>query len=150
MQEMRVMLLNGPNLNLLGEREPDIYGERSWDDIEAELRQVAAEMGLELECRQSNHEGDLVDWVQEARTGHVGLIINPGALTHYSYALQDALRALGIPSIEVHLTNPQAREGWRRKSVISPAVTGVIAGFGPLSYRLALLALKDLGNNTIK
>ncbi len=146
--ERRVMLLNGPNLNLLGEREPQVYGERGWEDIEAELRQLAAEMGLELECRQSNHEGDLVDWVQEARSGHAGLIINPGALTHYSYALQDALRALVIPCVEVHLTNPQAREEWRRESVISPAVTGVIAGFGALSYRLALLAVRELIKNT--
>jgi 3-dehydroquinate dehydratase-2 len=140
----RILVLNGPNLNLLGEREPEVYGERSWDDIEEELRREAAEMGLELECRQSNHEGVLVDWVQEARSGYAGLIINPGALTHYGYSLHDALRTLDMPVVEVHLSNIGAREAWRRESVISPVVTGMIAGFGGLSYRLALAALRGM------
>ena len=141
MSALKVMLLNGPNLNLLGEREPEIYGQASWDEIEERLRRKAVEKGLEMDIRQSNHEGELIDWVQEARQGYAGLMINPGALTHYSYALHDALRAVSVPVVEVHLTNIHTREKWRDRSVISPAVTGVISGFGYRSYLLALEAL---------
>ena len=141
MNGKRIMLLNGPNLNLLGEREEGVYGRIPWADIEEAIRAKAAELGCEVDFRQSNHEGELIDWVQEARSGYQGLIINPGALTHYSYALQDALRSLTVTVVEVHLTNIYAREEWRANSVVSPAVEGVISGFGPRSYLLALEAV---------
>ncbi len=141
MSGKRIMLLNGPNLNLLGEREEGIYGRTPWADIEETIKAKAAELGCEVDFRQSNHEGELIDWVQEARSGYQGLIINPGALTHYSYALQDALRSLSVMVVEVHLTNIYAREEWRANSVVSPAVEGVISGFGPRSYLLALEAV---------
>lgn len=142
MSGIRIMVVNGPNLNLLGEREEEVYGKASWAEVEEMLRTRAGEMGCELEFRQSNHEGEIIDWVQEARSGYAGLIINPGALTHYSYALQDALRALSVPVVEVHLTNIYAREEWRARSVVSPAVSGVISGFGPRSYWLAVEAVQ--------
>ena len=137
----RIMLINGPNLNLLGEREEGVYGRTSWAEIEEAVAARAGELGCEVVFRQSNHEGDLVDWVQEARSGYHGLIINPGALTHYSYALQDALRALPVRAVEVHLSNIFAREEWRARSLVSPAVEGVVCGFGPRSYLLALEAV---------
>jgi 3-dehydroquinate dehydratase-2 len=142
MSDLKIMLLNGPNLNLLGEREVELYGNTSWQEMEEDLRRRAGELGFALEFFQSNHEGKLIDWVQEARTGYAGVIINPGALTHYSYALQDALRSLAIPVVEVHLTNIYTREEWRKTSVVSPVAYGVISGFGPNSYLLALEALK--------
>jgi len=141
MSGKRIMLLNGPNLNLLGEREEGIYGRTPWADIEEMLEARAGELCCEVDFRQSNHEGELIDWVQEARSGYHGLIINPGALTHYSYALQDALRSLSVTVVEVHMTNIYSREEWRANSVISPAVEGVISGFGPRSYLLALEAI---------
>jgi 3-dehydroquinate dehydratase-2 len=141
MSSPRIMLLNGPNLNLLGEREPEVYGQITWLELEEKLRRRAGELGYEVVFRQSNHEGLLIDWIQEARDGYAGLIINPGALTHYSYALQDALRSLSIPVVEVHLSNIYSREEFRSKSVVSPVARGVISGFGPHSYLLALEAL---------
>lgn len=141
MSTLKVMLLNGPNLNLLGEREPDLYGRTSWSEVEEGLLLLASEKGLVMDIRQSNHEGELVDWIQEAREGYTGLIINPGALTHYSYALHDALLTLSVPVVEVHLTNIYSREEWRSKSVISSAASGVISGFGYRSYLLALEAI---------
>ena len=138
-----VLLLSGPNLNLLGAREPDIYGTDTLDDCIADARGVAEANGHVLEDLQSNHEGDLVDAVQGARDRCAAVVINPGALTHYSFALADALAAFDGVKVELHLSNPASREEWRRRSVIAPYVTGTIAGFGRSGYRLALEAVVD-------
>jgi len=145
-----VYLLNGPNLNLLGEREPEIYGSATLADIEAEAKAAARALGLQLEFRQSNHEGVLVDWVQEADDKAAGLIINPGAYTHTSVALFDALKAAAIPKIELHLSNIHAREEFRRRSLTAPAADGVIMGLGAAGYRLALDALNDLMETRVR
>ncbi|MGB5083038.1 MAG: type II 3-dehydroquinate dehydratase [Methylocystis silviterrae] len=136
-----VHVLNGPNLNLLGKREPAIYGTASLDDIRATLEKRCAERGVSLVFRQSNHEGDLVDWIQEAGSAGAPVILNAGALTHTSIALYDAIKGAEAVVIEVHLSNVHARESFRSHSFISPAARGVIAGFGPLSYILALDAV---------
>ena len=136
-----VHVLNGPNLNLLGKREPAIYGTASLDDIRATLEKRCAERGVSLVFRQSNHEGDLVDWIQEAGGAGAPVILNAGALTHTSIALYDAIKGAEAVVIEVHLSNVHARESFRSHSFISPAARGVIAGFGPLSYILALEAV---------
>ncbi|RNJ49531.1 type II 3-dehydroquinate dehydratase [Methylocystis hirsuta] len=136
-----VHVLNGPNLNLLGKREPAIYGTASLDDIRATLEKRCAERGVSLVFRQSNHEGDLVDWIQEAGGAGAPVILNAGALTHTSIALYDAIKGAQAVVIEVHLSNVHARESFRSHSFISPAARGVIAGFGPLSYVLALDAV---------
>jgi 3-dehydroquinate dehydratase-2 len=137
----RVLLLNGPNLNMLGTREPEVYGRATLADLEAACRRRAGELGLGLECRQSNHEGALVDWIQEARGAFEGLVINPGAFTHTSIALLDALQAVGLPTVEVHLSNVHRREDFRHRSYVSLAATGVIMGLGQQGYLLALEAL---------
>ncbi len=139
-----VFILNGPNLNLLGSREPEIYGRETLADIEAACATKAKSLGFELDFRQSNNEGTLVDWVQEADAKPAGLIINPGAYTHTSIALLDALAAASAPKIELHLSNVHAREEFRRRSLTAPAVDGVIMGFGAAGYLLALEALKSL------
>jgi 3-dehydroquinate dehydratase II len=139
-----IFVLNGPNLNLLGSREPEIYGSTTLADIEAQVRARAAQAALTVDFRQSNHEGDLVDWLQEARTKAAGVILNAGAYTHTSVALHDALKALEIPVIEVHISNPYRREPFRHTSYISPAVTGTICGVGALGYALAVEALAAL------
>jgi 3-dehydroquinate dehydratase II len=139
-----VFILNGPNLNLIGQREPEIYGADTLASIEEGLRAQAAAAGLEIVFRQTNHEGVLVDWVQEARDGAAAVILNAGAYTHTSIAILDALRALQAPVIEVHLSNIFKREAYRHHSYVSPAATGVICGFGAQSYRLALAALIDI------
>ena len=132
-----ILLLSGPNLNLLGEREPEIYGTDTLDDCVGDARSVAQAAGHELEHLQSNHEGELVEAIQGARGRCAAVVINPGALTHYSYALSDALAAFDGVKVELHLSNPASREEWRRRSVIAPYVTGTVAGFGRAGYRLA-------------
>lgn len=139
-----IFVLNGPNLNLLGSREPEIYGSTTLADIEAQVRARAAQAALTVDFRQSNHEGDLVDWLQEARTKAAGVILNAGAYTHTSVALHDALKALEIPVVEVHISNPYRREPFRHTSYISPAVTGTICGVGAQGYALAVEALAAL------
>jgi len=141
---MKILVINGPNLNLLGKREPHIYGTTTLEAIEAQLQEEARLRGVALEFFQSNHEGALIDRLQAAREGVDAVIINPGALTHYSLALRDALLCLQCPVVEVHLTNVYRREEFRQHMVTTGAVTGVIGGFGPLSYRLALLAAIEL------
>jgi 3-dehydroquinate dehydratase-2 len=137
-------VLNGPNLNLLGEREPSIYGGKSLADIERDCTEAGKRLGLAVDFRQSNHEGLLVDWIQEAARTGAGIVLNPGAYGHTSIALHDAIRAGGMPVIEVHLSNVFARERFRHHSFISPVAAGVICGLGPLGYVLALEALNPL------
>ncbi|WP_375569560.1 type II 3-dehydroquinate dehydratase [Ahrensia marina] len=139
-----VFILNGPNLNLLGQREPHLYGHETLDDIEAMCRDHAVDLDLEIDLRQSNHEGVLIDWVHEARRLADGLICNFGAYSHTSIALHDALKACDLPVIEVHLSNIHARETFRHASYTAQAAQGMIAGLGPTGYRLALTALADL------
>jgi 3-dehydroquinate dehydratase II len=137
-------VLNGPNLNLLGKREPGIYGAATLADIEAMARARASSFGLAVEFRQTNHEGTLVDWVQEAGENGTGIVINPGAYTHTSVALHDALRVARCPIVEVHLSNIHAREPFRHQSYVSPVAQGVIIGLGPLGYELAIEAIARL------
>ncbi len=140
-----VYVLNGPNLNLLGMREPEIYGSDTLDDIAGMLEDRARDLGLEIDLRQSNHEGHLVDWLHEAQAEGVrAVLLNAGALTHTSLALYDAIRSIKTPVIEVHLSNPHAREAFRHKSYVGMAAKGSIAGFGPASYVLALEAAAGL------
>jgi 3-dehydroquinate dehydratase-2 len=138
----RFMVLSGPNLDRLGKREPHIYGSTGLGEIHAELDEIAAEHGAAVDCRQSNHEGDLVTFIGEAADrGFAGILINPGALTHTSYAIYDAIKGAGLPTVEVHLSNPDARETFRRESRVAPACLGRVAGFGAGSYALALRGL---------
>ena len=137
-----VFVLNGPNLNMLGKREPSIYGSQTLDDIAADCRKAGAELGVEVDVRQSNHEGDLVTWIQEASQKAGGVVLNAGAYTHTSIAIHDAIRAAApVPVVEVHLSNIHAREPFRHTSMVAPHALGMICGFGPLGYRLALQAL---------
>lgn len=140
----KILVLNGPNLNMLGQREPEIYGRGTLADIEKACRKRAAKLGLAIDFRQSNQEGELVSWVQEASKGHAGILINAGAYTHTSVALLDALLAVGKPVIEVHLSNIFRREPFRHHSYISRAAQGVICGLGPEGYLLALDAMAKL------
>lgn len=139
-----IYVLNGPNLNLLGAREPDIYGDESLEDVRALVEARARARGAAVVFRQTNHEGELIDWVQEAREAARALVINPAGYGHTSIALLDALRTLDIPVIECHLSNPAARENFRRRSYVSLAATGVVSGFGAASYELAIEAACDL------
>jgi len=140
-----VYVLNGPNLNLLGTREPEIYGTTTLDDIAAMLAERAGTLGLTIDLRQSNHEGDLVDWIQEAQTnGAKAVLLNAGAFTHTSVALHDAIKSVAVPVIEVHLSNPHAREQFRHKSYVGMAAKATVAGFGAQSYLLALDAAAKL------
>jgi 3-dehydroquinate dehydratase-2 len=138
---VRVLVLNGPNLARLGSREPDVYGSTSYAELVTACRAAAAELDVEADVRQTDDEAQLVAWLHEAADAGVAVVLNPAAFTHYSYAVRDACAMLRAPLVEVHLTNPAAREGFRRHSVLSGVATGTIAGFGVDSYRLALRAL---------
>lgn len=142
-----VMLLSGPNLNLLGDRDPEVYGNASLDDHVRVAEATAAELGLAIEHHQSNHEGELVDLIHGSRGRASAIIINAGAFTHYAWSLHDALATFDGPVIELHLSNPSAREGWRSTSVIAPVATGVVAGFRGIGYRLAVEAVAELLQN---
>lgn len=141
---MTIYVINGPNLNLLGTREPEIYGRESLSEIEQACVKSAETLKIELNFCQSNHEGTLIDWVQEAGKKGTGVIVNPGGLTHTSVALRDALASIAIPKIELHLSNPHTREEFRQKSYVSGVVDGIICGFGGSGYLLALDALARL------
>lgn len=140
---MRILVLHGPNLNLLGTRQPEIYGRWTLAEINDMLIEQAHKTNTELRIMQSNHEGALLDAIHDARLWGQGILINPGALTHTSYALRDAIAAVGLPTVEVHLSNIHAREEFRRQSLIAPVCVGQISGFGWRSYRLGLAALLD-------
>lgn len=141
---MRVLVLNGPNLSRLGSREPEVYGSTSYDDLVASCQRWATELGLEVEVRQTDDESELIGWIHEATDASTPVVLNPAAFTHYSYALRDACAQLQAALVEVHISNPAAREPFRHTSVISAVATGTIAGFGIDSYRLALAAVAPI------
>jgi len=140
----KILVLNGPNLNMLGTREPETYGTETLADIEAKTRARGDALGVEVDFRQSNDEGELVTWIQEARTGHAAIVINPAGYTHTSVAIMDALLACELPVVELHLSNIHRREEWRNHSYVSKAATGVICGFGAHGYELAIEAAARL------
>lgn len=140
----RYLVIHGPNLNLLGAREPDVYDSASLEEVNARLEEWAAGRGVELRVVTTNHEGEIIDALHEARAWADGVVMNPGAYTHYSYAIRDAVAAVGLPTIEVHLSNVHAREAFRHRSVIAPVCRGQVVGLGWLGYRLALEALEEL------
>ena len=144
---MKILFLNGPNLNLLGTREPEVYGRLTLADIEAQVRQRAARLKVEVDFRQSNQEGELVGWIQEAKGKFAAIVINAAGYTHTSVALRDAVSAVGVPTIEIHLSNIHAREEFRHKSLIAPVCRGQICGFGVKSYILGLEAAVDVNED---
>lgn len=141
---IKLCIIHGPNINLLGIREPEVYGKDTYDEMNRKILERARALDLEVRIFQFNREGEIIDAIHDAMNWAEGIIINPGAYTHYSYAIRDALAAVRLPTIEVHLTNVHAREEWRRHSVISPITSGLIVGFGTNSYLLALAAAKTL------
>lgn len=143
----RILVLNGPNLNRTGTREPSIYGSATLDDINGAIAEAASSLGIEIEFFQSNHEGVLIDCLHDADGRFDGIIFNAGAFTHYSYAIRDAIASISVPTVEVHMSNVAAREEFRHTSVISPVCVGTIAGFGSFSYHLALAALIERFKN---
>lgn len=142
---MKILLINGPNLQRLGKREPEIYGSDTLADLEKMMDEFAREHDVEITCRQSNHEGDTVDWIGDSEGQFLGIIMNPGAFTHYSYAIRDAIASVSVPLIEVHISNVHTREEFRHTSVIAPVAKGQIVGLGFQGYQLALLALIERG-----
>jgi 3-dehydroquinate dehydratase-2 len=144
MAKKKVLILNGPNLNLLGKRQPEIYGKLTLAQIEQKVRMLARELGIEIEFRQSNNEGELVTWIQEAANKFGAIVINPAAYTHTSLAMRDAVSALGIPTVEIHISNIHKRESFRHHSFIAEVAVGQIAGFGVDSYLLGLRAAAEL------
>ena len=140
----KIVVLNGPNLNLLGQRQPEIYGRDTLASVEANCRKLGEELGLDLDFKQSNHEGVLIDWIHEARTSAAGLIMNPGAFTHTSVAIMDAMKTCEFPILEVHISNVHQREAFRHHSYISLVATAVMAGFGVHGYELALRHIAHL------
>ena len=140
---LRILVLHGPNLNLLGTREQSIYGLTSLDGVDTAISKLAEELAIEVDIRQSNSEGELVSWIQEARSGYQGIVINPAGYTHTSIAIRDALAAVDLPTIEVHLSNVHQREEFRHRSYIAGVAMGQIAGLGPTGYLLALRGLHD-------
>jgi len=145
---MRILFLNGPNLNLLGQREPEVYGHTTLADIETKVRQRAKQLGAEIDFRQSNLEGELVGWIQQAKGQFEAIVLNAAAYTHTSVALRDAIAAVGVPTIEIHLSNVHAREEFRHKSLIAPVCVGQIAGFGWRSYILGLEASVNVNDRS--
>ncbi len=142
----RILVLNGPNLNLLGTREPDVYGATTLDDVERALQDLSKDLGATIDCRQSNQEGQLIDWLHEARESFDGVVLNPGGLTHTSVSLRDGIAATGLPVVEVHISNTAARESFRHQSVTAAVCIGSVIGFGKNSYMLGLRALIDYLN----
>ena len=145
---MKILFLNGPNLNLLGTREPEVYGRTTLKDIEAKVRERATKFGAEIEFRQSNVEGELVAWIQQSKGIYNVIVVNAAAYTHTSIALRDAISAVGVPTIEIHLSNVHAREEFRHKSLIAPVCRGQILGFGAESYVLAVEAAVNVNSNS--
>jgi 3-dehydroquinate dehydratase-2 len=141
---VKILLINGPNLNLLGQREPEIYGTATLGDHVVAATKRATDHGIDLDHVQSNHEGEIVDAIQKARATHDAIVINPGAFSHYAWSIHDALASFDGPVVEIHISNPNAREPWRHTSVVSPVATGTIMGFGGLSYTLAIDAVAGL------
>ncbi len=142
---MRILVINGPNLNRLGLREPHIYGDKTLSDLEHNLKGMENQHQIEVNCVQSNHEGQIIDWIHEAENQFDGIVINPGAFTHYSYAIRDAIESVSIPVVEVHISNVHARESFRHVSVTAPVTIGQIVGLGFHGYELAVLALLNKG-----
>ena len=145
---MKILFLNGPNLNLLGTREPEVYGRTTLNDIETKVRERATKLGAEIDFRQSNLEGELVAWIQQSKGIYNVIVLNAAAYTHTSIALRDAISAVGVPTIEIHLSNVHAREEFRHKSLIAPVCKGVILGFGAESYVLAVEAAVNVNSNS--